>query len=141
MRESAFAACRQRLGQLPAPCWASRQVALERLQRKGRWPPSTPIQNRLHWVLDVVFRGALMRRGGEHGPKNMATGRHLAMNFIRAAPGTDSFMDNLADSLEAKRKAAARGQHRLRDLITGLSNDTGRFNGVQAAAPGAAGQA
>jgi predicted transposase YbfD/YdcC len=34
------------------------------------------IENRLHWVLDVVFHDDLMRLRTEHGPKNMATIKH-----------------------------------------------------------------
>ncbi|MDL2329521.1 ISAs1 family transposase, partial [Desulfosarcina sp. OttesenSCG-928-A07] len=37
----------------------------------------------LHWVLDVVFHDDYMRLRTEHGPANMATIRHFAMNLIR----------------------------------------------------------
>lgn len=68
------------------------------------------IENRLHWVLDVVFHDDLMRLRTEHGPKNMATIKHMAMNLIRAAPGKDS--------LKVRRKAAGWNQDYLRALIT-----------------------
>lgn len=68
------------------------------------------IENRLHWVLDVVFHDDLMRLRTEHGPKDMATIKHMAMNLIRAAVGKDS--------LKSRRKAAAWNHDYLRNLIT-----------------------
>jgi predicted transposase YbfD/YdcC len=68
------------------------------------------IENRLHWVLDVVFHDDLMRLRTGNGPKNMATIKHMAMNLIRAAPGKDS--------LKSKRKAAAWDQDYLKAIIT-----------------------
>lgn len=68
------------------------------------------IENRLHWVLDVVFHDDLMRLRTEDGPKNMATIKHMAMNLIRAAPGKDS--------LKTKRKAAGWDQDYLKKIIT-----------------------
>jgi len=44
------------------------------------------IENRLHWVMDVVFHDDLMRLRTDHGPANMATMRHAALNLIRAVP-------------------------------------------------------
>ncbi len=68
------------------------------------------IGNRLHWVLDVVFHDDPMRLRTHHGPKNMATIRHMAMNLIRGAAGEDS--------LKSRRKAAAWNHDYLRALIT-----------------------
>jgi len=48
------------------------------------------IENRLHWVMDVVFHDDLMRLRTHHGPANMATVRHLALNLLRSAQGTQS---------------------------------------------------
>ena len=56
------------------------------------------VENRLHWVLDVVFHDDLMRLRTANGPKNMATVKHMALNLINSAPGNDS--------LRVKRKAA-----------------------------------
>jgi predicted transposase YbfD/YdcC len=41
------------------------------------------IENRLHWVLDVVFHedASTIRPG--HAPENLASIRHLALNLIR----------------------------------------------------------
>lgn len=41
------------------------------------------IENRLHWVLDVVFHDDLARLRTGHGPQNMAIVKHIAMNLIR----------------------------------------------------------
>lgn len=41
------------------------------------------IENRLHWVLDVVFHDDLARLRSGHGPENMAVVKHMAMNLIR----------------------------------------------------------
>lgn len=68
------------------------------------------IENRLHWVLDVVFHDDLMRLRTENGPKNMATVKHMAMNLVKAAPGPDS--------LRVRRKAAGWNDEYLRALIT-----------------------
>jgi len=48
------------------------------------------IENRLHWVLDVVFHDDLMRLRTAHGPRNMATIKHMAMNLLRSARDKDS---------------------------------------------------
>jgi predicted transposase YbfD/YdcC len=68
------------------------------------------IENRLHWVLDVVFHDDLIRLRTDHGPKNMATVKHMAMNLIQAAPGKDS--------LKVRRKAVKWNQDHLRAIIT-----------------------
>ncbi|MEI9425568.1 ISAs1 family transposase, partial [Mesorhizobium sp. Cs1299R1N1] len=41
------------------------------------------IENRLHWVLDVVFHDDLARLRTGHGPHNMAVVKHMAMNLVR----------------------------------------------------------
>ena len=43
------------------------------------------IENRLHWVLDVVFRDDLARLRTGHGPQNMAVVKHFAVNLVHAA--------------------------------------------------------
>jgi predicted transposase YbfD/YdcC len=48
---------------------------------RGHWA----IENRLHWVLDVVFAEDQSRLRKGHGAKNMAIVRHFAINLIRAA--------------------------------------------------------
>src|SRR5690606_14947294 len=41
------------------------------------------VENRLHWIMDVVFHDDLMRLRTENGPANMATIRHMSLNLIR----------------------------------------------------------
>ena len=43
------------------------------------------IENRLHWVLDVVFQEDQSRLRKGHGARNMAVVRHFALNLVRAA--------------------------------------------------------
>lgn len=57
------------------------------------------IENRLHWVLDVVFHEDLNRLRSGQGPQNMATVRHMALNLLRSAPDKHS--------LKVRRKSAA----------------------------------
>ncbi len=68
------------------------------------------IENQLHWVLDVVFHDDLMRLRTAHGPQNMATVRHMAMNLLRQARDKDS--------LKTRRKAAAWNETYLRAILT-----------------------
>jgi predicted transposase YbfD/YdcC len=67
------------------------------------------IENRLHWVLDVVFGEDLVRLRTGHGPENMATVRHMAVNLVREAPGKHS--------LKVRRKKAAWHQNYLETLL------------------------
>lgn len=67
------------------------------------------IENRLHWVLDVVFRVDLARLRTGHGPENMATVKHMALNLVRQAkPNT---------SLKNRRKPAAWNPDHLESLL------------------------
>ena len=56
------------------------------------------IENRLHWVLDVVFHDDLARLRTGAGPQNMAIVKHMAMNLVRAP--------NDKHSLKIRRKLA-----------------------------------
>lgn len=49
------------------------------------------IENRLHWMLDVVFRDDLARLRSANAPKNMAIIKQIALNMIRGAKPTTSF--------------------------------------------------
>ena len=44
------------------------------------------IENRLHWVMDVVFHDDLMRLRTGSGPAHMATIRHAALNIVKEIP-------------------------------------------------------
>jgi predicted transposase YbfD/YdcC len=67
------------------------------------------IENRLHWVMDVVFRDDLARLRTGHGPENMATVRHMAINLVRQAKPTTS--------LKNRRKLAGWDRDYLETLI------------------------
>lgn len=68
------------------------------------------IENRLHWVLDVVFHEDLSRLRSGHGPHNMATIRHMALNLLRGAKDKHS--------LKVRRKSAAWDTKYLQAIIT-----------------------
>ena len=42
-----------------------------------------PTRHSLHWVLDVGFREDASRIRKDHGPENMATMRHIALNLLK----------------------------------------------------------
>jgi hypothetical protein len=67
------------------------------------------VENRLHWVLDVIFREDLARFRTGHGPHNMAIIRHAVLNLLsRAKPTT---------SLKNQRKRAGWNVNYLETLI------------------------
>ncbi len=57
------------------------------------------VENRLHWVLDVVFHDDLSRLRSGAGPQNIATVRHRAMTLLRGPKDKHS--------LKVRRKSAA----------------------------------
>ena len=67
------------------------------------------IENRLHWVLDVVFHDDLARLRTGSGPQNMAIIKHMAMNMIRNADDKHS--------LKVRRKKAALNTDYLGSLL------------------------
>ncbi len=72
------------------------------------------IENRLHWVLDVIFHDDLARLRTGFGPQNMAVIKHIAMNMVRAA--------NDRHSLKVRRKKANLNPHYLETLIRQSQN-------------------
>ena len=60
--------------------------------------------------MDVVLHDDLMRPRTEHGPANMATMRHAAINIIKAIPGKDS--------LKVKRKSIGWNDDKLFGALT-----------------------
>ena len=71
------------------------------------------VENRLHWVLDVVFHDDLARLRSGHGPENMAIIKHTAMNLIRSTKATSS--------LKLRRKKAAWNTAYLGQVLRGAA--------------------
>jgi predicted transposase YbfD/YdcC len=67
------------------------------------------IENRLHWVLDVVFHDDLARLRSLNGPQNMAIVKHMAMNLVRNPKDKHS--------LKVRRKLANLNPNYLESLI------------------------
>jgi predicted transposase YbfD/YdcC len=74
------------------------------------------IENRLHWVLDVVFHDDLARLRTDNGPHNMALVRHIAMNLVRNPKDKHS--------LKVRRKLANLNPDYLETLIRQQSSLT-----------------
>lgn len=72
---------------------------------RGHWG----IENRLHWVLDVLFRDDQSRLRTGHGATNMAVVRHFALNLVRAA--------NDKKSLKTRRKLAGWDHDYLAEIL------------------------
>jgi len=62
---------------------------------RGHWD----VENSLHWVMDMVLRDDECRVQTNHAPANFNTIKHLALNLLRMALGSDS--------LHLRRKVAA----------------------------------
>ena len=94
-RYSALDDSRQRTKGVYAPpeilllvlCGGMAGAALIAKAARDHWP----IENRLPWIMDVVFHDDLSRHGTHHGPQNMALIRQTALNLITNAKGTMSF--------------------------------------------------
>jgi hypothetical protein len=69
------------------------------------------VENRLHWVMDVVFHDDLVRLRTQNGPANMAAVRHVSLNLIRR-------IDDKA-SLKVGRKTSAWVDDYLFAALTG----------------------
>ena len=72
---------------------------------RGHWA----IENRLHWVLDVIFHDDQSRLRKGHGARNMAVVRHFALNLLRSAPDKKS--------LKLRRKIAGWSPDYLASLL------------------------
>jgi len=72
------------------------QSALERI--RVHWE----VENKLHWVLDVLFKEDRHRARIGNGPANLGVLRQLALNLLRRAPHPPKIT-----SLKGKRKRAA----------------------------------
>jgi predicted transposase YbfD/YdcC len=71
------------------------------------------VENRLHWVLDVVFHDDLARLRTGHGPQNMAIVKHIGLNLMRSTKATVS--------LKVRRKKAAWNTGYLADVLRGAA--------------------
>ena len=69
------------------------------------------IENRLHWVMDMVCRDDECRLRTDHAPVNFRSLKHMAQNLFRLAPGKTS--------LRRKRMAAGWDDAFLGSLIGG----------------------
>ncbi len=67
------------------------------------------VENRLHWVLDVIFHDDLARLRSGHGPENMAVVKHMAMNLVRKPKDRHS--------LKVRRKLANLNHDYLESLV------------------------
>lgn len=76
---------------------------------RGHWG----IENRVHWMLDVVFRDDLARFRAGDGPANMAVIKHTALNLLTQAKPTLS--------LKNRRKKAGWNQEYLAAVLTGTA--------------------
>lgn len=72
---------------------------------RGHWG----IENRLHWVLDVVFGDDQARLRTGHGARNMAVVRHFAINLVRAVADKKS--------IKLRRKAAGWDVRYLQSIL------------------------
>lgn len=91
---------------------ASASLTAERAAQavRGHWG----IENRLHWVLDVVFREDQSRLRKGYGARNMAIIRHFALNLVRAARDKRS--------IKLRRKLAGWSPDYLNSLLSPRSN-------------------
>lgn len=76
---------------------------------RGHWG----IENRPHWVLDVVFADDQARLRSAHGPANMAVVKHTALNMLSQATPNPGFKN--------RRKKAGWSQAYLAQVITGTA--------------------
>jgi predicted transposase YbfD/YdcC len=67
------------------------------------------VENRLHWVMDMIFRDDECRVRTGHAPANFTTLKHMALNLIRRAQSKDS--------IRLRRKVAAWDDEFLASLI------------------------
>ena len=73
------------------------------------------IENRLHWVLNVIFHDDLCRLRTGFGPQNFAVVRHIALNLLKKAKTKGKH------SLNVTRKMAAWSSDFLETVIRGTT--------------------
>ncbi len=63
-----------------------REVYIDMLEAvRGHWE----VENKLHWVLDVVFKEDDCRSRSGHNPENFSMLRQFALNLIKKEPSTN----------------------------------------------------
>jgi predicted transposase YbfD/YdcC len=72
------------------------------------------VENRLHWVLDVVFHDDLSRLRSGYGPQNMGVFKHMALNMVRKPKDKHS--------LKSRRKLASLNEDYMEALIRQTPN-------------------
>lgn len=85
---------------------ADAQHILNRI--RGHWG----IENKLHWVLDVVFREDFSRVRAGNSPENFAVIRHIALNLLRQEKSCKR-------SIKAKRLKCALSEDYLATVVFG----------------------
>lgn len=82
----------------------------QRLNRviRGHWS----IENSLHWVLDIAFREDDSRIRKDHGPENVATLRHIALNLLKQDK-------SIKVGIKSKRKNAGWDERYLLKVLNG----------------------
>lgn len=70
------------------------------------------IENSLHWVLDIAFREDDSRIRKDHGPENMATLRHIALNLLKQDK-------SIKVGIKSKRKNAGWNERYLLKVLNG----------------------
>lgn len=90
-KQTGAATTERQLYLLGHACTPERLLALSR----GHWG----VENNLHWVLDVTMGedASLVRR--DHGPRNRATLKRLALNAIRIVAGKNSIRHTMRDAV------------------------------------------
>jgi predicted transposase YbfD/YdcC len=70
------------------------------------------IENSLHWVLDIAFREDDSRIRKDHGPENVATLRHIALNLLKQDR-------SIKVGIKSKRKNAGWDERYLLKVLNG----------------------
>src|ERR1044072_2155157 len=70
------------------------------------------IENSLHWVLDIAFREDESRIRKDHGPENMTTLRHIALNVLKQDK-------SIKVGIKSKRKNAGWNERYLLKVLNG----------------------
>ena len=85
---------------------ANAQLVLNKI--RGHWG----IENKLHWVLDVVFREDFSRVRAENSAENFAVIRHIALNLLKQEKSCKR-------SIKAKRLKCALSEDYLATVVFG----------------------